>query len=192
VSKSKYDKATDEELVEMFKNSQDNLYMGELYIRYTDLVFGVCLKYLQNKDDAQDATMQIFEKLIADLKKHKIATFKPWLYMVVKNYCMMEFRKATSRNKNEKAYNDSSVSVEKTDAPHLEEQQDKEMVLAQLENGLGSLNEAQQKCIKLFYVNDKSYKEISEETGFSMNDVKSHIQNGKRNLKITLEKGGFP
>jgi RNA polymerase sigma-70 factor (ECF subfamily) len=110
VSKSKYDKATDEELVEMFKNSHDNLYMGELYIRYTDLVFGVCLKYLQNKDDAQDATMQIFEKLIADLKKHKIATFKPWLYMVVKNYCMMEFRKATSRNKNEKSYNDSSYS----------------------------------------------------------------------------------
>jgi RNA polymerase sigma factor (sigma-70 family) len=188
VSKSKYDKATDEELVEMFKNSHDNLYMGELYIRYTDLVFGVCLKYLQNKDDAQDATMQIFEKLIADLKKHKIATFKPWLYMVVKNYCMMEFRKATSRNKNEKAYKDSSVSVEKMDAPHLEEQQDKEIVLAQLENGLGLLNEAQQKCIKLFYVNDKSYKEISEETGFSMNDVKSHIQNGKRNLKNHLTK----
>jgi RNA polymerase sigma-70 factor (ECF subfamily) len=188
VSISKFDKSTDEELVEMFKNSHDNLYIGELYIRYTDLVYGVCLKYLQDKSDAQDATMQVFEKLIADLKKQKIATFKPWLYAVVKNYCMMEFRKSSAHQKNEKAYMQVSRSVEKEERLHLEDHEDKEVVLKQLEIGISSLSDAQQKCIKMFYLSEKSYKEIAEETGYSMNDVKSHIQNGKRNLKNHIMK----
>ncbi len=188
MSRNKYDSVSDEELVEMFKNSHDNLYMGELYIRYTDLVFGVCLKYLQSKEDAQDATMQIFEKLIFELKKHQIATFKPWLHTVVKNYCMMEFRKTSSFQKSEKEFKCNAVSVEKEQDVHLSDQHDKEMVLQQLEHGIESLNAEQQDCIKMFYIGEMSYKEIAASTGFSMNEVKSHIQNGKRNLKNYLTK----
>ena len=50
------------------------------------------------------------------------------------------------------------------------------------------LNPEQKQTVELFYLQEKSYKEIVDQTGFSMNDVKSYIQNGKRNLKIMLSK----
>ena len=178
---------TDEELVHRYRNSHESAYVGELYLRYTHLVFGVCLKYLQNKTEAEDITMQVFEKLIVELKKHHITAFKPWLHVVVKNECMMKFRKNTSDSKHAKAYRDDMPDlVENSVDGHLEEakeREDKEYVLEHLGVGIEELKEAQQECIELFYLKDCSYMEISRITGYTMNEVKSHIQNGKRNLK---------
>ena len=53
---------------------------------------------------------------------------------------------------------------------------------------LEELNPEQKQCLILFYLEKKSYQEISENTGFSLMQVKSYIQNGKRNLKILLDK----
>jgi RNA polymerase sigma factor (sigma-70 family) len=184
LSKTIYDKETDESLVEYYRNSHDLVYIGELYLRYTKLVYGVSMKYLQNEDDAQDATMSIFEKLVTELKKHQVTAFRPWLYMVVKNYCMMEFRKSTKQKKKQadlKIISESSVEIA-TDL-HLENRDDKEIVLKQLELGMQQLKEDQKMCLQLFYIENKSYKEIVEQTNYTINEVKSHIQNGKRNLK---------
>lgn len=184
MSKTIYDKETDESLVEYYRNSHDLVYIGELYLRYTKLVYGVSMKYLQNEDDAQDATMSIFEKLVTELKKHQVTAFRPWLYMVVKNYCMMEFRKSTKQKKKQadlKIISESSVEIA-TDL-HLENRDDKEIVLKQLELGMQQLKEDQKMCLQLFYIENKSYKEIVEQTNYTINEVKSHIQNGKRNLK---------
>lgn len=175
---------TDEELIHRYRNSYDMVYVGELYTRYTHLVFGVCLKYLKDEDNAQDATMQIFEKLISDLKKHHIATFKPWLHTVVKNYCMMHFRKESSDIKKvNELKKDTGVVVENPEDNHLQEQEDKEYVLNHLKEGMEELKEEQRTCIELFYLKDCSYVEIAAMTGFNLNEVKSYIQNGKRNLK---------
>jgi RNA polymerase sigma-70 factor (ECF subfamily) len=161
--------------------------VGELYTRYTHLVYGVCMKYLQNDNDAKDATMQIFEKLLKELKKHHITAFKPWLYMVVKNYCMMEFRKASSQKVNtQKIVKEQQQNVETDVDAHLDEKAEKELMLNGLEKGLSALKPEQQQCVKLFYLEELSYKDIADKTGFSLNDVKSHIQNGKRNLKLFL------
>lgn len=187
MSKINYHSVSDEDLVEYYRNSHDTVYVGELYTRYTHLVYGVCMKYLQNDNDAKDATMQIFEKLLKELKKHHITAFKPWLYMVVKNYCMMEFRKAASLKTNtQKIVKEQQQHVETDDASHLDEKAEKEMMLNGLEKGLSVLKPDQQQCVKLFYLEELSYKDIAEKTGFSLNDVKSHIQNGKRNLKLFL------
>ncbi len=180
-------KLTDEELVHRYRNSHETSYIGELYQRYTHLVFGVCIKYLKNHAEAEDATMQVFEKLITDLKKHHITVFKPWLHVVVKNHCMMEFRKGTAANKNSAnlRYELGNV-VENAEDIHLieaREKEDKEFILEHLKEGMDELNEDQQTCIELFYMKDCSYQEISKITGFTMNEVKSYIQNGKRNLK---------
>lgn len=184
MSKPQYDKETDESLVEYYRNSHDLVYIGELYLRYTKLVYGVSMKYLQNEDDAQDATMCVFEKLITELKKHQVTAFRPWLYMVVKNYCMMEFRKS---NKERKGQADLKIvtenNVEMPADLHLGNRDDKEIVLKQLELGMQQLKEDQKMCIQLFYIENKSYKEIVEKTNYTVNEVKSHIQNGKRNLK---------
>jgi len=184
LSKPQYDKETDESLVEYYRNSHDLVYIGELYLRYTKLVYGVSMKYLQNEDDAQDATMSVFEKLITELKKHQVTAFRPWLYMVVKNYCMMEFRKSNKQRKSEADL--KIVTANNVEMPtdlHLENRDDKEMVLKQLEQGMQQLKEDQKICLQLFYIENKSYKEIVEKTNYTVNEVKSHIQNGKRNLK---------
>ncbi len=175
---------TDEELVHRYRNSFDTKYIGALYQRYTHLVFGVCMKYLRNATDAEDATMQIFEKLISDLKKHHVTAFKGWLYMVVKNYCMMEFRKGSveMKRKSELLVHTETI-VENHDEEHLHEAADKEFILEHLNEGIDQLKENQRICIELFYLKDCSYAEISKMEGMTINEVKSHIQNGKRNLK---------
>ncbi|MCW5907520.1 MAG: sigma-70 family RNA polymerase sigma factor [Chitinophagales bacterium] len=182
-----YTAITDEELVQRYRNSHETLYIGELYQRYTHLVFGVCMKYFRNETEAEDATMQIFEKLISDLKKHHITAFKPWLHTVVKNHCMMHFRKESMQGKKMTELKfERGGSVENPEENHLEEALEKEFVLQHLQEGIETLKEEQRVCIELFYLKDQSYAQISETTGYDMNAVKSYIQNGKRNLKIFI------
>lgn len=178
---------SDEELVHRYRNSHDTAYIGELYVRYTHLVYGVCLKYFHNDADAQDAVMQIFEKLIVELKKHHVETFRPWLHIVVKNHCMMHFRKEASANKKEaQLINNVKASMENAEIEHQDTEQEKEMMAQYLSSGMGSLKDEQRRCVELFYIHSKSYQQIVNETGYTMNEVKSYIQNGKRNLKIYI------
>lgn len=171
----------------MYRNSHDTAYIGELYVRYTHLVFGVCMKYLQNEADAEDATMQIFEKLIQELKKHHVLVFRPWLHTVAKNHCMMHFRKEARQQKQEVILKNSvNGLVENPEEDHLESEAEKAAIAEQLSAGITALKEEQRRCVELFYLQKKSYQQIAEETGYSINEVKSHIQNGKRNLKIFI------
>ena len=185
--KTDFTRLTDEELVHRYRNSHETVYVGELYQRYTHLVFGVCLKYMKDDARAEDATMQIFENLITDLKKHHVTAFKPWLHTVTKNYCMMEFRKTAGEQKHQTALKyEMGGIVENPLAPHLtvdEDEVDKEFVLEHLQGFIGELKEEHRTCIELFYLKGCSYAEVSTITGFSMNEVKSYIQNGKKNLK---------
>lgn len=184
MAREDYSAISDEELVQRYRNSHETAYIGELYQRYTHLVFGVCMKYFRNEAEAEDATMQIFEKLINDLKKHHITAFKPWLHIVVKNHCMMHFRKETSQGKKmaDLKY-EAKGSVENPEESHLEEALEKEYILQHLHEGIETLKDEQRTCVELFYLKDQSYVQISEATGYSLNEVKSYIQNGKRNLK---------
>jgi len=179
-------------LIAEYKRTGDNNYVGELFKRYAHLVLGVCLKYLKNADEAQDMTMIVFEKLLSDLKKHEVEHFKSWLYMVAKNQCLMQLRKQKGKETVEININsseeDDEKSVEKDLTGHHDDVDLKEIKLQQLEEGITKLNSEQKICVELFYLQNKSYVEVAEITGFELNQVKSYIQNGKRNLKIYLEK----
>ncbi len=178
---------SDEELVHRYRNSHDTAYIGELYVRYTHLVYGVCLRYFRNDADAQDAVMQIFEKLIVELKKHHVEIFRPWLHTVVKNHCMMHFRKEASATKKEtQLINNVKASMENAGDEHQDTEQEREQMSQYLSTGLDALKDEQRRCVELFYLKDMSYQQIVEETGYTMNEVKSYIQNGKRNLKIYI------
>ena len=166
-----------------FKQSGDMGCIEVLFNRYCELVFGVALKYLHNQDQSKDAVVDIFEKVPSDLKRYEIKNFSHWIYIVTKNHCYHLLKK---RKYNLPAEyldyhpaslgdDDDAVDLEKLLGNHLEE-------------SLLSLNEVQQKCIRLFYLEEKSYDDIQLITGFNYNQVKSHIQNGKRNLKIYLSK----
>lgn len=182
---SKYNNYSDNELINIFLETKDNALVGLLYERYGHLVLGLCIKYLKNKDEAQDLVIQIFTDLIEDLQKHKIQYFKSWLYVYSKNSCLMELRKRQRDLKRELELNENvHLVMDFSNPEHLKE---KESQITMMETALKQLNNEQQTCIELFYLKNKSYSEIIEITGYSNNDVKSFIQNGKRNLKIKME-----
>ena len=180
----RYTNLTDQELLEKFYSERDNHWIGIVLQRYTLLLFGVSMKYLKNEVEAQDAVQQIFLKAITELNKYKVEYFKSWLYMVCKNYCLMKIRDRQGKRPTE--IRESMVLIaEDNNTDFL---LDKDRVLDVMESTLEELNPEQKDCIKLFYLEKQSYQEISERTGFSLMQVKSYIQNGKRNLKILLEK----
>ena len=185
VFNDKYSNYTDNELINVFLQTGDSTYVGILYQRYGHLVLGLSIKYLKNRDEAQDAVIQIFANLLNDLKKHKIEYFKSWLYVYSKNFCLMELRKRQSNLKKELELQENvHLFMDMPDAEHLKE---KEKQITLMEMAIELLNTEQKICIELFYLKNKSYVEIMEITGYSNNDVKSYIQNGKRNLKIKME-----
>lgn len=184
----KYNQYSDLELIAEYKNTENKLFIGVLYKRYSHLVLGLSLKYLKNEDEAKDAVMQIFEKLFKDLLKHQIEFFKSWLYTYSKNFCLMIIRTRQSKLKKEiELENNADLFMETESGLHLNKAEEKEKQFVALENAINDLKDEQKKCIDLFYLKEKSYVEIAEITGFTINEVKSYIQNGKRNLKIKLE-----
>lgn len=175
--------ATDEELVARYRETGDLSVLGKLYNPYMPLVYGVCLKYLKDREESRDAVMQIFEKLVTALRIHHVVHFKSWLYTTSRNYCLMHMRAAKGRKFEEI----SSSNMETDPVMHLEYEGELEMNLTRLERCIDRLAAEQQQCVRLFYLHQKCYKEIIQLTGFDDNKVKSYIQNGKRNLKICME-----
>ena len=180
---SNHKNLTDNQLLQLYLAEDDLNYLGHLYQRYSEMVYYICLRYLKNSEDSNDAVMQIFEELITKTKKHTINDFPKWLYVVSKNYCLMYIR---SRKNKLEIVTDDFVEFS-FDLHQMENAEQKEEQLLKLEACIEILRANQQTSIKLFYIQQKCYNQISEITGFSKNDVKSYIQNGKRNLKICME-----
>ena len=174
---------SDSELISAYKKSDDNSLVGELYKRYSHLVYGVCLKYLKNEDEAKDAVLQIFENLLDDLKKHDISNFKSWLHSVARNHCLMFLRKLQTVQKRVNEYEATYVEEESFSAPFtVHDKEEKEVMLTKLEEAITLLKDEQRICIELFFLKEKCYTEVAEITGYDLKKVKSYIQNGKRNL----------
>jgi len=175
---------SDEELVSLYQQEGNLNWLSPLYLRYTAMVYGVCLKYLKDRDEAQDAVMQIYEELVHGLRDHPVARFRGWLYVKTRNYCLMKLR-AGKRGPTEEI---STFLMENGLAEHPEEEIMQHRNAEKLQECLQSLVEPQQRCITLFYLEEKCYREISTMTGYDFNQVKSYIQNGKRNLKTCMER----
>lgn len=174
---------SDAELVISFKQSNDLNIVGELYQRYMELVYGVCLKYLKNPENAQDSVISIFEELTVKLQKHEVDNFKAWLYTLSKNHCLMRLRS----EKKQTLVNFDVELVQSEENVHLNGELEKEENFKKLEYCLDQLQTEQKTAIELFYLQGKCYNEITEITGIEWNKVRSYIQNGRRNLKICME-----
>lgn len=178
---------SDATLLELFKKNKDSKWLGYLFERYSLLVFGVCMKYLKQVADAQDATQQVFEKAYSEINKYEVSYFKSWIYSIAKNHCLMQLRSKGHQT----VYLETIPEELSNDDANQYTTAEKESFLDEqtefLTNAISLLNEEQRTCIELFYLKKMSYKEIEEKTGFTFQQVKSYIQNGKRNLKISLE-----
>jgi RNA polymerase sigma factor (sigma-70 family) len=175
---------TDNELVAEFTSTLDIQFAGELYNRYADLIYGVCLKYLKHPENAQDSAVAVFEELVAKIPKHTIENFKGWLYMLTKNHCLMRIRSGKKAH----TVNIDAELMQSEDPTHLDGVLEKEENLVQLEYCMGELAIEQRQAVALFYIEGKCYNEISAITGIEWNKVRSYIQNGRRNLKLCIEK----
>ena len=179
----RYNHISDADLLQNFYKDHDNKWLGILLPRYTLLLLGVCMKYLKNEEDARDCVQQIFLKVINELHKYEVEYFKSWIYMIAKNHCLMKLRgnKAIAVELNEQITPAVNDSVDHT------ERVEKDKLLAKMQDAIEKLNPQQQQCVNLFYLQKKSYAEIAEITGLTMLQVKSNLQNGKRNLKLMME-----
>jgi RNA polymerase sigma-70 factor (ECF subfamily) len=185
--KKKKENVSDEELLLQYKQSGNKELFADLFKKHVSVVYGTCLFYLQDKDEAQDATMLLFEKMMLDINTREINNFKAWLSFVVRNHCISLIRKHKTNSKNLKSY----YEFEKEDPSYEAEEKigavSDEQLLQEMKSCLPKLKEKQRICIELFYLQNKSYQEIADRTAYSLNEIKSHIQNGKRNLKLLIE-----
>ncbi|MGN7785483.1 RNA polymerase sigma factor [Niabella sp. 22666] len=176
--------ATDDQLLDRFKQTGDQQALAELYLRYSELLYGVCLKYLEDAEEAKDAVMNIYQELLVKVPRHEIQNFKSWVYVLTKNHCLMHLRSA----KKNITVSLEQHAVQSDDFSHLDSVIEKEEAFKRLEQCIKKLPGEQQQSIKLFYYENKCYNEIAETTSMDWNKVRSLIQNGRRNLKICMEK----
>ena len=172
----------DGELITGYCKDGNPLFFAELFKRYKHLLLGVCLKYLKDGGEAEDAVMEIFEKGRLDIKRMEIVHFKPWIYTVARNHCLMKLRKKSIPLD---FLETLPIQIAETEG---EEPAVKELLLQKLEHSLLYLKKEQKTCLTMFYLEDLSYKQILQRTGFTLNEIKSHIQNGKANLRKLLIK----
>ena len=174
---------TDQELLDRYYADGNTKWLGLLLSRYTLLLFGVSMKYLKNEEEAKDAVQFVFLKALTEIPKYKVTWFKSWIYMVARNHCLMQLR------------NKGLIKSLEEEHDYLKEEvhgkitlEEKEELLSRMDDAVNELNAEQRTCITMFYLQKLSYQQIVDQTGYSLLQVKSYIQNGKRNLKITLEK----
>lgn len=183
MNNDKYNHISEQELLRRYYQDGNKEWLGIVLQRYTLLLLGVCMKYLKNEEAARDAVQQIFLKAITELEKYQVEYIKSWLYMVAKNHCLMQFR-----DKNRQLVELSEQLVEAQDTEELLSIKEKDQLLDWMHECLKNLNPEQQQCVTLFYLEKRSYQEVAEITGYTLLQVKSSIQNGKRNLRLMIQR----
>ena len=181
---------TDLEYVAAYRATGDLSVLGELYERHMELVYAVCYNYLRDEDEAKDAVMHLFEQLVTDLRRHDVQQFQSWLHSVARNHCLMQLRKKQAHPMAALLTSDSdedspdvlTVLTDEPDDLNLEED------LSRMEACLQTLPAEQRTCLTLFYLEQKSYTDVARLTGFDFKQVKSYLQNGRRNLKLCMSK----
>lgn len=174
---------SDDAYLTAYRDTRDMDALGHLFSRYADMIFGVCMKYLGNPTESEDATMEIFELLAEKLPNQEVISFRGWLYVVVKNHCLQILRRKkqdlTEVLQTDTVYSEDGMHPEDTDINWQENG---------LQDCLHRLPEMQRKSIELFYLRSMSYTDVSEALMIGKEQVRSHIQNGRRNLRICMSR----
>ena len=175
---------SDEQCIELYRSERNAEVLGALFDRYVPLIFGVCLKYLKHSQASEDATMEIFEVLQNKLLNHQVDTFKSWLFVVVKNHCLQILRKRNTSLLTE----DYELQDMQSDAlVHPFDEDEKDLLQDGLMQCVDKLPDGQKQSIELFYFQAKSYQEIAEIMALDKEQIRSNLQNGRRNLRSCME-----
>ncbi len=175
----------DKELLEQYRATRDLIYISSLYKRYMHLVLGSCLRYFKNEAEAEDAVMDIYEKIVQKTLKSEVTYFKSWLYTVTRNHCLEKLRKKSTHQEKE-----NTAQLMYTEEVFHPDTIDKDHEVEVLHSCIAELDDIQRRCIELFYFKKHSYTEIAEMLNLNFNKVRSRLQNGRRNLRLCMEKKG--
>ena len=183
---------SDELLIQLYQQTGKEIYVAELFQRYVDKVYIIARKYLKERETSKDLVMVVFEKVLKNLHKTDVQHFGNWVHTITRNECTHYHRQTNSKAQKLSEWSDvernSQNSVENDQLMRLIEAEDSAAAKKALEQAMNKLKDHHRKCIQLFYFEQKSYKEIAEITGFTLNEVKSYIQHAKNNLKKKLIK----
>ena len=189
----RWKQASDEDLLQAYRQTGDRELVAELFNRYVHLVYGACRQYLKNREDCRDAVMAVFEKTVIQARATEIQHFNKWLYSTTKNCCISNLRDEQRAIRQQEEWE----KFEKNDAEFMENEgflrlchkrTNESDTSRILQEALAELDEGQRTCVRLFFFEKKSYKDIAGVTGYSVNQVKSYLQNGKRRLGVLLGK----
>jgi RNA polymerase sigma factor (sigma-70 family) len=187
-TEKKYKHLNDQELLEEYRHRRNKEALGFLLQRYTLLLLGVCMKYLKLEEEAKDTVQQVFSKAIVEVDKYPVEHFKSWLYTIARNYCFMQLRNKMHPLPEDAIEKNGNVLHQELFEETLGRIKEKEKILEYLEDALQHLQTNQRECLSLFYLEKLSYRQIGEKTGLSLLQIKSYIQNGKRNMRLMIEK----
>jgi RNA polymerase sigma-70 factor (ECF subfamily) len=169
---------SDEELFVRYKTEKSDACLNELWKRYSHLIKAAAMKYVKDREAAKDIEQQVMQKIVELPSDYSIEKFAAWIGVVVRNAALMSLRE----EKRMSTLSQELRTHEEDDEKVIDED------IERMEKKLTLLNKAQQMCLRLFYLEDKSYREVGIISGYSQDEVKSHIQNGKRNMKNLLSK----
>jgi RNA polymerase sigma-70 factor, ECF subfamily len=186
LKQQEFDRQLDLSQIRDFRRSGDLEILGKLYEKYMFLVYGVGLKYFKDREKARDLVMQIFEKLTIEAVRQEIVNFRSWLYVVTKNQCLMEIRKQNTEDHRFRAWQEEEKNIMESGF-ELHPLDENARLTDALKDCIAQLKVEQKQSIELFYFKKKCYQDIALAMDSEVKTVKSHLQNGKRNLKICLE-----
>ena len=151
--------------------------MSDFFVLYREDVLGLCYYYTRDVELSKDLTMDTFETYLKRGKKGPVINdIKSYLLGIARNLCMAHFKKSKRTQSIEESVL-QFMEYEDENAPNGEE------VIDRLMMSMCKLTTDQRRCVELFFIKGCSYNQISKKLNFSYNEVKSFIQNGKRNLK---------
>ena len=179
---------SDKELLSKYRDTKDQKWLSQLFGRYVQLIYGVCLRYTPDVREAEDFTMEIYQKVADKALTHQIKSFKSWVYVVSKHHCLEHIRKITGRRI--ESFDPNFMQMQSEFHP-IDEMEDKMVMEAKfevMEHCLKKLNDLQKLSIELFYYKNKSYVEIANLIEDEVSQVRSYLQNGRRNIKKCIER----
>jgi RNA polymerase sigma-70 factor, ECF subfamily len=162
---------------------------GELYREYAPAIFRFCRRALPTREDAEDATMEIFMKLKDKLGQYdQTRSFTAWLYKVAANHCWDTLRRRRSRQDKE------TEDLEKVPLEHPDPNQlDKliqERTSEEVRRALDKLGSRARMALVLRYYSDMSYDEIADSLGVRRAFVGVVLLRARHELRQALGQTG--
>ncbi|HEY4710042.1 MAG TPA: sigma-70 family RNA polymerase sigma factor [Candidatus Acidoferrales bacterium] len=162
---------------------------GELYRRYAPAIFRFCRRLLPAREDAEDATTEIFMKVRQKLGTYDASRpFTAWLYKVSSNHCWDTLRRRRIRQDLETGDVDS-LPLEHPDPSQLERLQ-AEHTSKEVRTGLARLPDRARMALVLRYYADMSYEEIADTLGVRRAFVGVLLLRARHQLRDALSEGG--